>query len=68
MYITKEALEKTIFLMKNAKKHQNFGNGRYVNNLINNIEEFHILNVENQNDYERIDTITIDDIKDLENI
>ena len=68
LYITKEALEKVIFLMKNARRHQNFGNGRYVNNLINNIEEFHILNVENNNDYERIDTITIDDIKDLENI
>lgn len=65
LFITQEALEKAIFIIKNARKKQSFGNGRYVNNLIEHIEELHILNVENCEDYSRIDTIEIEDIEDV---
>lgn len=65
LFITKEALERIIIIIKNARRKQNFGNGRYINNLIDRIEELHILNVEGSNNYSRIDTIYIEDVEEV---
>ena len=72
--ITGEGLEKCIDLFKTAKQHANFSNGRFARNLSEQIEEVHILNVVketgtnrilNTSDFERMDTITIQDIPDI---
>lgn len=57
----KDVLTKCMELFKDAKKHPNFSNGRFVRNLTEKIEEEHILNTVNANP-ERMDTITIDDM------
>ena len=60
---TQEVFVKCIELFKEAKKHPNVSNGRFVRNLTEKIEEEHILNTVNA-DNERMDTITIDDLPD----
>ena len=59
----KEVFTKCMELFKEAKKHPNFSNGRFVRNLTEKIEEEHILNTVNA-DNERMDTITTEDLPD----
>jgi AAA+ superfamily predicted ATPase len=61
--VNQEVFTKCIELFKEAKKHPNFSNGRFVRNLTEKIEEEHILNTVNADD-KRMDIITIDDLPD----
>ena len=65
LYITEDALKECIIIIKNAMRKKGFGNGRYIRNLIETIEENHILNVKDTEDMKRFDTITIDDVSEL---
>jgi AAA+ superfamily predicted ATPase len=62
--INKDAFMKCINLFYEAKKHPNFSNGRFIRNLVEQIEEYHILNITDFNDDVRMDTILIEDIPD----
>lgn len=62
--IEKDAFMKCIELFYEAKKHPNFSNGRFVRNLVEQIEEYHILNITDYNDNLRMDTVLIEDIPD----
>jgi hypothetical protein len=46
-------------------RRKGFGNGRYIRNLIETIEENHILNVKDEDDMRRFDTIEIQDVSEL---
>ena len=61
--IDEQTFTKCMELFKEAKKHPNFSNGRFVRNLTEKIEEEHILNCVDASN-ERMDTITIDDVPD----
>lgn len=63
--ITEDALLKCIELFNEAKKHPKFSNGRFVRNLTEQIEEYHILNTIDVKDYERLDLITTEDIPQI---
>ena len=60
--INQEALLDCAELFIEAKKHPNFSNGRFVRNLVEQMEEFHILNITDYNDLERMDTVILEDI------
>ena len=74
--ITDECLEKCMIAFKKAKKYHKFGNGRFVGNLIEKIEEQHMLNVMGMMQFnpktkfidpeieKRQDTFTIEDFPD----
>ena len=61
--IDEPAFTKCIELFKEAKKHPNFSNGRFVRNLTEKIEEEHILNCVSASD-DRMDVITVEDVSD----
>ena len=61
--IDEPAFTKCVELFKEAKKHPNFSNGRFVRNLTEKIEEEHIINCVDATD-ERMDTITLEDVSD----
>lgn len=63
--ITEDALTKCIELFNEARKHPKFSNGRFVRNLAEQIEEYHILNTVEVKDYERLDLITTEDIPQI---
>lgn len=68
--IDKDALEKCVSIIKGAQSYNDFGNGRFITNLIEKIEEDHILNVASCNNFERLDTLKLEDINDktIENL
>ena len=59
------AEEKVKTLLKNAKSVENFGNGRFVENLIQKIIVEHAVNTQGIYDKERLLLITPEDIKDI---
>lgn len=59
-----DALEKCMKFFKKAQQYNDFGNGRFVVNFIEKIEETHIMNVSYETNTERIDTIKLVDIDD----
>ena len=60
--ISEEALTKCVELFNEARKHPKFSNGRFVRNLVEQIEEYHILNTVEEKEYSRLDLITADDV------
>ena len=60
-----EAKDKVVKILKNAKSVENFGNGRFVENLIQKIIVEHAINTKGVYDRERLLLITSDDIKDV---
>ncbi len=60
--ISEDALNKCVELFNEARKHPKFSNGRFVRNLVEQIEEYHILNTVEEKDYDRLDLITVDDV------
>lgn len=59
-----DALEKCMKFFKKAQQYNDFGNGRFVVNFIEKIEETHIMNVAHETNIERVDTIKLIDIDD----
>lgn len=57
-----------MIIIKNAQKYKDFGNGRYIRNLIDVIEENHILNVQKCKDMNRFDTIELEDVSNISQI
>ena len=62
--ITESALRKCMIIFKKAQQYHEFGNGRFVNNLLEKVEEQHMLNVMDETDENIMDTLTIEDIPD----
>lgn len=62
--ITDEALEKVYFILKEAKKVENFGNGRFVDKLFDTIYKKHAKNTRDVSAIEALYTITQEDIPD----
>ncbi len=63
--INEEAILKVRKIFENAKKVENFGNGRFVENTIQKIIVEHAMQTRNVDDYERLTTITEEDIKEI---
>ena len=61
LYIERDAMKRVLITLKNARTKRGFGNGRFVENFLNKVEEEHILNASD----DKIDTITINDIVSL---
>lgn len=61
----KPAMKKIEKILKNAKDVENFGNGRFVENMIQKIIIEHAKNTRNETDMERLLTFTEEDIKDI---
>lgn len=59
------AMGKVEKILKNAKEVENFGNGRFVENMIQKIIIEHAKNTINETDMEKLITFTEDDIKDI---
>lgn len=62
--IDEKALQKCVSMFKKAQQYNDFGNGRFVNNLLEKIEEEHIMNVIGCTDNDIMDTITQKDVSD----
>lgn len=63
--INEPAINKIRKIFENAKKVDNFGNGRFVENTIQKIIVEHAMQTRNVDDYERLVTITEEDVKDI---
>ena len=63
--VTDEALEKVRILLEDAKKVENFGNGRFVDNMLQKIIIEHAKRMKNENDMEKLLLITEEDIIDI---
>ena len=63
--IDEKGKEKIRYIFEEAKKVENFGNGRFVENTIQKIIVEHAMQTRNIDDMERLLTITEDDIKDI---
>ena len=63
--INEEAILKVRKIFENAKKVENFGNGRFVENTIQKIIVEHAMQTRNVDEYERLTTITEEDIKEI---
>ena len=61
--ITKEAKQLVEEILNSSRKTENFGNGRFVNNLFNNILKVHSTNTKDITDEKELLTITENDIK-----
>lgn len=59
------AINKIEKILKNAKEVENFGNGRFIENMIQKIIIEHAKNTRNETDMDRLLTFTEDDIKDI---
>ncbi len=60
--VTDEAVEKVRKILEQAKEIENFGNGRYINNVLQKIIVEHAIKTRNIDDMERLLTIEVEDI------
>jgi SpoVK/Ycf46/Vps4 family AAA+-type ATPase len=60
--IERNALITVAETLKRAKEYNNFSNGRFVRNLVEQIEEEHIINTVNIQDFNVLDTLTEKDV------
>lgn len=60
-----KAIEKVRKLLEEAKKVENFGNGRFVDNMLQKIIVEHAKRMKNENDMEKLLLITEEDITDI---
>ena len=60
--VTDEAIEKVRKILEQAKEIENFGNGRYINNVLQKIIVEHAIKTRNIDDMERLLTIEVEDI------
>ena len=63
--VDENALKKVRKLLENAKKVENFGNGRFVDNMLQKITVEHAKRMKNENDMDKLLLITEDDITDI---
>ena len=60
-----KAIEKVRSLLEDAKKVENFGNGRFVDNMLQKIIVEHAKRMKNENDMEKLLLITEEDVTDI---
>lgn len=60
-----KAKEKVKTILQNAKEVENFGNGRFVENMIQKIIIKHAMNTKYENEYERLITFTEEDVNNI---
>lgn len=61
-----DAIEEVKHIINNEKSKENFGNGRYINHLFDKIIMNHAKNCNGIDDIEILKTISVDDLKDVE--
>lgn len=66
LHLHQDAVEEVKFIINKEKSEKNFGNGRYINHLFDKILMNHAKNCKGSDDLDILSTISIDDLKDVE--